>query len=444
VTEIQAGLSTLTQTQVTGGAYALNSASFAFDAALDFTATQKAATLARVTLVDTTTTNTDMRGTDNAALAATALSTATWTNGLATNLGTTNSTVATNLDATVSSRLASASYTAPANSTIADLSTRIPAALVGGKMDSIAELDSASRVKLDAIQPDYAPLKTSDYTAPANSDITAIKAKTDNLPSDPADQSLIIAATDAVMTRLGAPAGASVSADVAAVKTDTGNLASRITANLFSGITYLSRWLGVFAGKTADSTTLAEINATTAGAGFSNTTDSLEAIRDRGDAAWITGSGGGSGGTTTIVTLQAVAGISPGVIVGPSEPLVIGDDYLTAMNRSIRINLLDADGDPAEVEFGTYALDDVGISIQLLLARSGKPSTVADLVGTCTFFPAVGDVPPYLIVEFTRTETAKAIPGAYDMQAEAVWNDGKVVTFAPYGQIEFVRNIRRS
>jgi len=170
------GTSTLTQTQVTGGAYALNSSSFAFNTAMDFTSTQKtslnAATpavtvsdktgfsltsaydpaktasqagdamaltsgertttagviwnsltsgfltvgsvgkklkdwvlgadnkamlstdaqtgvvLPRVTLVDTTTTNTDMRGTDNAALAATALSTATWSGTLATNLGT--------------------------------------------------------------------------------------------------------------------------------------------------------------------------------------------------------------------------------------------------------------------------------------------------------------------------------------------------------------------
>lgn len=40
---------------------------------------------------------------------------------------------------------------------------------------------------------------------------------TDNLPSDPADQSLLVAATDAIYNRLGAPAGASVSADVAAV-----------------------------------------------------------------------------------------------------------------------------------------------------------------------------------------------------------------------------------
>jgi len=176
VTEIQSGLSTLTQTQVTGGAYALNSASFAFDAALDFTTTQKAATLARVTLVDTTTTNTDMRGTDNAALAATALNTATWTNGLATNLGTTNSTVATNLDATVSSRLAAASY-----------------------------------------------------TAPANSDITAIKAKTDNLPTDPADQSAVEAAITAATSPLATAANLATVAgyldtEIADILADTNEL----------------------------------------------------------------------------------------------------------------------------------------------------------------------------------------------------------------------------
>lgn len=52
--------------------------------------------------------------------------------------------------------------------------------------------------------------------------VDAIKVSTDNLPSDPADQSLVIAATDGIMTRLGSPAGASVSADVAAIKSDTG------------------------------------------------------------------------------------------------------------------------------------------------------------------------------------------------------------------------------
>ena len=62
-------------------------------------------------------------GTAAAAIASTALSTAQWTNTLATDLGTTNTTVATNLNATVSSRLASASYTAPPSA--ATISTQV-------------------------------------------------------------------------------------------------------------------------------------------------------------------------------------------------------------------------------------------------------------------------------------------------------------------------------
>ena len=139
-------VSSLTQAQVTGGAYALNSASFAFNSGLDFTTTQKAATLARVTLTDTATaltnaptagdftatmkaslnaatpastgsitgdvggkvlgggagtiTGTGVRAADGSgnaiAPASTALTTATWTNGRAILLD--------NLDATISSR----------------------------------------------------------------------------------------------------------------------------------------------------------------------------------------------------------------------------------------------------------------------------------------------------------------------------------------------------
>jgi hypothetical protein len=52
--------------------------------------------------------------------------------------------------------------------------------------------------------------------------VNAVKERTSNLPDDPADESLVIAAADAIMTRLGAPAGASVSADVAALPAATG------------------------------------------------------------------------------------------------------------------------------------------------------------------------------------------------------------------------------
>lgn len=60
-------------------------------------------------------------------------------------------------------------------------------------------------------------LASASYTAPDNASITAIKAKTDNLPSDPADESLIIAATDGLAALIGTPV-TSISADIAAVK----------------------------------------------------------------------------------------------------------------------------------------------------------------------------------------------------------------------------------
>lgn len=99
--------------------------------------------------------------------------------------------------------------------------------------------------------------------------------------------------TGDAFARLGAPAGVSVSADLASVKTDTGNLVTRITSTLFTGITSLAQWLGLLAGKqTGDTTARTEVRATGAGSGtYDETTDSQEAIRDRGDTAWITATG---------------------------------------------------------------------------------------------------------------------------------------------------------
>lgn len=112
--------------------------------------------------------------------------------------------------------------------------------------------------------------------------VDAVKAKTDALPTDPADQSLVIAATTAITTLIGTPAGASVSADVAAVKTDTATLLTRITSTLFTGVTSLAQWLGLIAGKqTGNTTARTELRATGAGGGtYDETTDSMEAVRD--------------------------------------------------------------------------------------------------------------------------------------------------------------------
>jgi len=104
------------------------------------------------------------------ALATTALSTTQWTNTLATNLGTTNTTVATNLNTTVSSRATQTSVDA-----IDDL--------LDTEMPALTAAVAAEAVKT-----------------------SAIKTKTDNLPTDPADQSLLEAAITAATSPLATPA----------------------------------------------------------------------------------------------------------------------------------------------------------------------------------------------------------------------------------------------
>lgn len=151
--------------------------------------------------------------------------------------------------------------------------------------------------------------------------------------------------TNVLVNRLGTPAGASVAADVAAVKSDTNALLSRITSTLFSGITYLSRWLGAIAGKTADSTTLTEIQATTAGAGFNNTTDSLEALRDRGDAAWTTATGFSTHSAADVwaVGTRTITGGTITTYTGNTPQTGDAHAYLTANVGTNGANLTAAD-----------------------------------------------------------------------------------------------------
>lgn len=99
--------------------------------------------------------------------------------------------------------------------------------------------------------------------------IDAIKAKTDNLPTDPADDSDI----DAQLATIAAY----LDTEIAAILTDTGELQTdwhdggRLDLLIDAIITHLTD---------------------VKGATFAGATDSLEAIRNRGDAAWITGGAG--------------------------------------------------------------------------------------------------------------------------------------------------------
>jgi phage gp36-like protein len=97
-------------------------------------------------------------------------------------------------------------------------------------------------------------------------------------------------------------------ATAASLTTAAGNVSSILTK--LTGITYLKNWLAAMFGKTADSGTLAEMQATTAGATFDNATDSLQALRDHGDTAW--GGSGGSGLTgANLVTITVTDGTDP-------------------------------------------------------------------------------------------------------------------------------------
>lgn len=164
-----------------------------------------------------------------------------------TTAGSVGKRIADNLDAAVTSRMAT--FTLPANfaalaitagglvdvtqaaadkvwgsatRTLTAFSTGLAVSVWDVLESAVATAASIGlKVKTNLDAAVSSRLATAGYTAPDNAGIAAIKAKTDNLPSDPADQSLVIAATDAVMARLGVPAGASVSADVLAVKGDT-------------------------------------------------------------------------------------------------------------------------------------------------------------------------------------------------------------------------------
>jgi hypothetical protein len=152
---------------------------------------------------------------------------------------------------------------------------------------------------------------------------------------------------------------AQLDADVQLIKDDT-------TALIISVASVLAR-IGVFTG-TGVNTILGFFRAlmrkdgsittpSDVGGAFVHTTDSLEAIRDRGDAAWTTGAGGAGGGGDPWATdlpagsytanqagaiVQAIAAktntinsgkvsyAGPVTAKGRIDQVIIGDDYLTA------------------------------------------------------------------------------------------------------------------
>lgn len=104
--------------------------------------------------------------------------------------------------------------------------------------------------------------------------------------------------TGDAFARLGAPAGASVSADIAAIEAQTDDIGAAGAG--LTAIPWNAAWDAEVQSECADAlsaydpptkaeqdTAFTEIK----GATFNGATDTLEALRDRGDAAWVTATG---------------------------------------------------------------------------------------------------------------------------------------------------------
>ena len=225
-------------------------------------------------------------------------------------------------------------------------STQASVDAIAAKTNSLPADPADASVIADEFSNVHGKLNTIDDFL--DTEIAAIKAKTDALPVDPADASDIAASfallngkldtiDDAVDSEVGAIKSVTDKLDTAleidgAVYRYTANaleqspvgadgagsdpwlanlpgsypagtagqilgdnldasVSSRASAAIFSGITFLGQWLGLIAGKqSGNAAARTELRATGAGNGsYDETSDSLEAIRNRGDEAWVGG-----------------------------------------------------------------------------------------------------------------------------------------------------------
>lgn len=147
-----------------------------------------------------------------------------------------------------------------------------------------------------------------------------------------------------------------IQADTSALIIAVGSVLARVGAFTGTGVNTILGFLRALLRKDGGITTPSDV-----GGNYSHTTDSLEAIRDRGDAAWTTGAGGGGGGgdpwatdlpagsytanqaggivqaiaaKTNTITAGKVSYLGPVTSKGRIDQVVIGDDYLTAHGTS--------------------------------------------------------------------------------------------------------------
>jgi len=288
-----------------------------------------------INLCDTVTTNTDMRGTDSAATASALATVDSNVDAILTDTGTT-------LPATLATI---AGYIDTEVAAIKAVTDVIPDA---GAMTSIAQASALATVdsNVDAI------LVDTGTTLPAT--LTTIEGKVDTVDT----------VVDGIQTDLsnGTDGLGAIKADTAAILTDTG-------------------------------TTLEGHLTDIKGATFSSITDSLEAIRDRGDSAWVTGAGG-SGITAEDVWTYSTRVLTANTNLNDLDAAGVRSAVgMASANMDTQLGTIDSNVDAILVDTGTSIPADIAALNNIAatdIVSNGAITTLAgavvnvDLVDTCT------------------------------------------------------------
>jgi len=224
----------------------------------------------------------------------------------------------------------------------------------------------------------------------------SIKGKTDALPADPADQSAVELAID--------DAQAAIIAQVDANETKLDTVLARLGAWTGTGINTLLGAFRALLSKTA--TAPSDIGGT-----FDPANDSTEAIRDRGDAAWITATGFStltSGDVQTAAT-NALNAYDPPTKAELDAAFALLNDLDSAAVAAAALSAL-ASYDPptkAEMDAGLAALNDldaagvrsaIGLAAANLDTQLAAIPTVAEIIDA---YKAIG-VDDLDMMEFLR------------------------------------------
>ncbi len=247
----------------------------------------------------------------------------------------------------------------------------------GSAADCIAKFVTSDATVDEPEKYDYTPQVITDYI---DASIATVKAKTDNLPTDPADQSAVEAAITAAAAPLMTSAGytAPDNAGITAIKAKTDNLPASPAA-------------------TGDAMALTSgERSTLAGVVWAYASRSLTTFSTLVADIWAYAS-------RTLTSIGRVTVVSP-VLASGDITLVRGDDYAIA------------DGRPITWSF-TSAVTLTGATVAL---------QIADQTGACT---VSGTNPNYSVsAELTAAQTTALAEGVLPFSVKATLSGGHIVT----------------